>query len=95
MTVPAKTLADLNAQAELGGGAERIKRQHDQGKLAARERIDALLDPGSFVELDGDGQAALTVDFACRGCHNTNYYRRMNTVANDFHERGKGSFGSK
>ena len=35
-----------------GGGAERMKRQHDRGKLGARERLDVLLDPGSFVELD-------------------------------------------
>ncbi|MEK7706302.1 MAG: acyl-CoA carboxylase subunit beta [Myxococcota bacterium] len=48
----ATTLADLNAQAELGGGPERIKAQHEQGKLTARERIDALCDAGSFVELD-------------------------------------------
>ena len=34
------------------GGPERIQRQHDQGKLTARERLDHLLDPGSFVELD-------------------------------------------
>jgi len=34
------------------GGAERIQRQHEAGKLTARERIDRLLDPGSFVELD-------------------------------------------
>lgn len=34
------------------GGDERIKRQHDQGKLTARERIDLLLDPGSFVEVN-------------------------------------------
>ena len=45
-------LAALNAQAELGGGEERIARQHDDGKLTARERIDLLLDPGSFVEMD-------------------------------------------
>lgn len=38
--------------AELGGGEERIARQHQQGKLTARERIDALMDPGSFVEID-------------------------------------------
>ena len=37
--------------AELGGGEERINRQHNQGKLTARERIQLLLDPGSFVEL--------------------------------------------
>src|SRR5687767_1703703 len=48
----AQTLADLNAKAEEGGGAERVGKQHEQGKLTARERIDALVDPGSFVELD-------------------------------------------
>ncbi|MBI3976251.1 MAG: methylmalonyl-CoA carboxyltransferase, partial [Armatimonadetes bacterium] len=34
------------------GGAERVRRQHDAGKLTARERLDLLLDPGSFVEFD-------------------------------------------
>ena len=45
-------LLDLNTRAEAGGGAERIERQHEQGKLTARERIELLLDPGTFVELD-------------------------------------------
>src|SRR6266699_98637 len=45
-------LQQKRAQAELGGGAERIQAQHDKGKLTARERLDALLDRGSFVELD-------------------------------------------
>jgi propionyl-CoA carboxylase beta chain len=45
-------LAELNRQAELGGGQDRIDKQHQAGKLTARERIDALLDPGTFVELD-------------------------------------------
>jgi propionyl-CoA carboxylase beta chain len=40
------------AESELGGGAERIAAQHEKGKLTARERLDVLLDPGSFVELD-------------------------------------------
>ncbi|HSL84779.1 MAG TPA: acyl-CoA carboxylase subunit beta, partial [Thermoanaerobaculia bacterium] len=40
------------AAARLGGGTERVERQHASGKLTARERIDLLLDPGSFVELD-------------------------------------------
>jgi propionyl-CoA carboxylase beta chain len=44
-------LDDLNAKALLGGGADRIKKQHEAGKLTARERIDLLLDPGSFVEI--------------------------------------------
>jgi propionyl-CoA carboxylase beta chain len=36
----------------LGGGQERVQKQHESGKLTARERIDLLLDPGSFCELD-------------------------------------------
>jgi propionyl-CoA carboxylase beta chain len=40
------------ALTELGGGAERIAQQHKKGKLTARERLDLLLDPDSFVELD-------------------------------------------
>ena len=40
------------AEAELGGGAERVAAQHAKHKMTARERLDALLDPGSFVELD-------------------------------------------
>ncbi len=48
-------LEDLEARhkrAELGGGVERIERQHKAGKLTARERLALLLDPGSFHELD-------------------------------------------
>ncbi len=41
----------MNEKALLGGGADRIKKQHEQGKLSARERIDLLVDPGSFVEI--------------------------------------------
>ena len=40
------------AESEQGGGAERLKAQHAKGKLSARERIDLLLDSGSFVEFD-------------------------------------------
>src|SRR5215213_4143844 len=39
-------------EAELGGGAVRLAAQHEKGKLSARERLDVLLDEGSFVELD-------------------------------------------
>ena len=46
------TLEALNAKARAGGGPKRIEKQHAQGKLTARERIDLLLDPGSFMELD-------------------------------------------
>lgn len=45
-------LADYNERAKLGGGAARIERQHARGKQTARERIDALLDAGTFVETD-------------------------------------------
>jgi acetyl-CoA carboxylase carboxyltransferase component len=41
-----------NEEAELGGGVKRIEAQHKQGKLTARERIDLLLDKGSFEEID-------------------------------------------
>src|SRR3954469_10365448 len=40
------------AESEEGGGPERIKAQHKKGKLSARERLDLLLDEGSFVEFD-------------------------------------------
>jgi propionyl-CoA carboxylase beta chain len=56
-TVPTneERLARLDAlrhEAQLGGGQDRIDQQHERGKLTARERLDLLLDAGSFVELD-------------------------------------------
>src|SRR5215203_5767125 len=47
-----KHLEELERRAELGGGADRLKKQHDAGKLTARERIDFLFDPGTFEETD-------------------------------------------
>src|SRR3954449_4808468 len=47
----AEDLAARRAQARLGGGPEKIAKQHDAGKLTARERIDLLVDPGTFTEL--------------------------------------------
>jgi propionyl-CoA carboxylase beta chain len=47
-----KQLEELRRQSELGGGPERIEAQHERGKLSARERLDLLLDEGSFIELD-------------------------------------------
>ncbi len=47
-----KELLDKREQAKLGGGAKRIEVQHQKGKLTARERIDRLLDEGSFEEFD-------------------------------------------
>ena len=45
-------LHNRREQARLGGGKARIDRQHAAGKLTARERLDVLLDPGSFEETD-------------------------------------------
>lgn len=47
-----KRLHETKAQSRLGGGADRIEAQHARGKLTARERIDLLLDKGSFREVD-------------------------------------------
>src|ERR1041385_5567362 len=49
---PRARLADLERRAELGGGADRRRRQRDAGKLTARERVDLLFDAGTFEELD-------------------------------------------
>jgi acetyl-CoA carboxylase carboxyltransferase component len=45
-------LRAMKRQAMQGGGEARVQRQHDRGKMTARERVDLLLDPGSFRELD-------------------------------------------
>lgn len=45
-------LAEKRRQARLGGGEERIQAQHEKGKLTARERLDLLLDPGTFQEIN-------------------------------------------
>jgi acetyl-CoA carboxylase carboxyltransferase component len=47
-----KELIELRAKAKLGGGEKRIESQHKKGKFTARERIDMLLDEGSFEEFD-------------------------------------------
>jgi propionyl-CoA carboxylase beta chain len=53
-------LAEMERRARLDGGSDRVERQHAAGKLTARERVDALLDPGSFTEL---------VAFVTHDCH--------------------------
>src|SRR2546425_3203806 len=45
-------LQQKRSESEQGGGADRIETQHKKGKMTARERLDVLLDPSSFVELD-------------------------------------------
>jgi propionyl-CoA carboxylase beta chain len=52
VTPPIARLKEMEARAIIGGGQTRIDKQHDAGKLTARERIAALLDDGSFVEMD-------------------------------------------
>ena len=47
-----ENLVRLRQQVKLGGGVKRIEAQHAKGKLTARERIELLVDPGSFEELD-------------------------------------------
>jgi propionyl-CoA carboxylase beta chain len=57
-----------HARAEEGGGSQRNERQHKEGKLSARERIDLLLDEGSFEELD---------KLVRHRCHNFNMQNSM------------------
>jgi type VI secretion system protein ImpL len=52
LSQPTDTLGDKIRRAEEGGGAERRERQHREGKLTARERVEFLLDEGTFEELD-------------------------------------------
>ena len=47
-----RELREMKRRSRAGGGAEKQDKHHKQGKMTARERIDALLDPGSFVEFD-------------------------------------------
>jgi acetyl-CoA carboxylase carboxyltransferase component len=49
---PLERLEAMREEARLGGGEARIERQHEKGKLTARERIAYLLDPGTFHEID-------------------------------------------
>ena len=49
---PIERLKERERLAELGGGEERQKKHHAQGKLTARERMTRLFDPGTFEELD-------------------------------------------
>jgi propionyl-CoA carboxylase beta chain len=55
---PIKHLEDLERRAELGGGAARLQKQHDAGKLTARERIDLLFDPGRSTRRTSSSRTA-------------------------------------
>src|ERR1043166_5513120 len=63
-------LRELREQARVGGGQRRIDAQHAKGKLTARERLDLLLDPESFVEVDQFVQHRSTAF----GLENERYY---------------------
>ena len=52
MQTNTEMLEEKRAQARLGGGQNRIEKQHSKGKLTARERLAILLDPNSFEEWD-------------------------------------------
>ncbi|MCA9001175.1 MAG: acyl-CoA carboxylase subunit beta [Planctomycetes bacterium] len=52
METPLERLHRMSKEALVGGGEQRIETQHKKGKLTARERIDFLMDEGSFVEVD-------------------------------------------
>jgi len=51
-TDPLEYLHELRSKSKMGGGEKRVADQHNKGKLTARERLDILLDPGSFEEID-------------------------------------------
>ncbi|MFH1651303.1 MAG: acyl-CoA carboxylase subunit beta [Chloroflexota bacterium] len=87
-------LRKLRESARLGGGAEKIEKQHEKGKLTARERIARLLDPGSFTEfnlLTGHAFGAPTDGIICG--HGTVDGRRVCVYAQDATVLG-GSIGA-
>ncbi len=95
-------LEALRAEARSGGGPELIEKQHTRGKLTARERIDLLMDPGSFQEMDafvktaemafGDSKKFLT-DGVVTGFGTVNG-RLVFTFSQDFTVMG-GSLGER
>ena len=87
---------EKTAQATQGGGFARIQAQHDRGKLTARERIEALVDRGSFFELDQlvtayDGKKESYTDGVITGLATVDG-RRIALYAQDFTMQG-GSVG--
>ena len=55
-------LRELENKAKMGGGPKAVERHHKRGKLTARERLDLLFDPDSFVEVNKLAQSQ-SVDF--------------------------------
>ncbi len=99
---PFAELSRMNDLAEQGGGTQRIEKQHAAGKLTARERLELLLDPGSFEELDrfvthrcaefGMNEKKVLGDGVVTG-HGTIDGRRVFVFAQDFTVFG-GSLGA-
>ncbi len=86
MTLEEK-LAELekrNSAAEAGGGPERVRRQHEAGKLSARERIHLLVDEGSFQELDR---------LVTHSCHD--FDMQSKTIPGDGFVTGYGKIGGR
>ncbi|WP_439185504.1 acyl-CoA carboxylase subunit beta [Carboxylicivirga taeanensis] len=79
-----KKLIDLRTEAKLGGGEKRIEKHHSQGKMTARERIEVLLDDGSFEELD------MFVTHRC-----TNFGMEKNKVLGDGVVTGHGTIDGR
>jgi acetyl-CoA carboxylase carboxyltransferase component len=85
-----KELEQRRARALQMGGIEKIKKQHDKGKLTARERIDRLLDPGSFLEVgmfnhsDVQGMEEKTPADSKVGGYGKVEGRRVVVISNDF-----------
>jgi propionyl-CoA carboxylase beta chain len=71
-------------EAEAGGGAERLARQHEAGKMTARERVDFLLDEGTFEELD---------KFVTHTCHDFGMERQV--TSGDGFVTGHGLIGGR
>ena len=83
-------LAAAREAAERGGGAARLAAQHAKGKLSARERLDLLLDEGSFLEIDrfvtargGDGEPPVYGDGVVTG-HGRIHGRLVYVFSQDF-----------
>ena len=79
-----KALISLREKARMGGGQKRIDSQHEKGKYTARERIQMLLDPGSFEEFD------MFVTHRC-----TNFGMEKNHVLGDGVVTGYGTIGGR
>jgi len=61
MSARVAELESRRERAKLGGGDEKVALQHERGKLTARERINLLVDPGTFVEIGIRGRLTIRV----------------------------------